>query len=52
MCGGNALEPVVDVSNHQVIDSVQMAKVHTLPRVWEMADGNKEMIIEKFQELS
>ena len=33
MCGDNALEPVVDVSNHQVIDSVQMAKVHTLPRV-------------------
>ena len=36
MLGEAALEPVVDVGNHWVLDSVQMKKVGTMQRVWEM----------------
>ena len=48
--GEAALEPVVDVGNHWVLDSVQMAKVASLQRIWEMARGNKGMIQQKFNE--
>ena len=45
-----AWEPVVDVGNHWVLDSVQMTKVASLRRIWEMARGNKGMIQQKFNE--
>ena len=48
--GEAALEPVVDVGNHWVLDSVQMTKVASLRRIWEMARGNKGMIQQKFNE--
>lgn len=50
MFGEAALEPVVDVGNHWVLDSVQMTKVPNLRRVWEMAHGNKGMIQQKFDD--
>lgn len=50
MFGEAALEPVVDIGNHWVLDSVQMKKVPDLCRVWEMASGNKAMIQKKFND--
>ena len=45
-----AWEPVVDVGNHWVLDSVQMTKVASLRHIWEMAGGNKGMIQQKFSD--
>ena len=41
---------MVDVGNHWVLDSVQMTKVASLRRIWEMARGDKGMIQQKFNE--
>ena len=43
--------PVVDVSNHHVIDSLEMKKVPFMAHVWEMAKGNKQMISRKLKEI-
>ena len=51
MFGEHANAPVVDVSNHHVIDSVEMKKVPSMARVWEMTKGNKQMISRKLKEI-
>ena len=50
MHGHHADEPVTDVSNTNVLDSVEMVKVESLARVWEMKPGNKIMIENKFNQ--
>ena len=40
--GEAALEPVVDVGNHWVLDSVQMAKVASLLVTAHLGDGERE----------
>jgi hypothetical protein len=44
-------EPVTEVSNNAVIDSVQMAKLNGLSRVWKLGCGNKELVMNKFGDM-
>ena len=46
---GDAMEPVVEVSNHTVIESVEMVKDSSEQSVWLLKPENKEMIEEKFE---
>jgi hypothetical protein len=41
-------EPVTEISNNAVIDSVQMSKIDGLSRVWKLACGNKQLVMDKF----
>lgn len=44
------IEPVTEVSNHHVIESVEMVKFEGLPRVWDMKAESRELVETKFSE--
>ena len=47
----NALEPVVEVSNHFVLESIEMEKDSNSQSVWVLKSENKELITTKFEKL-
>jgi len=50
MQGDSVAEPVVEITNHSVIESVQMKKDESRRGVWLLDPENRELIEEKFNE--